>query len=121
MQDVLVVVRLGRGRHGRERQDQDGVSGHAMVLVELLGVVEAAVEARRVVLREPDQGLHVEQRVRDQAEDGVHALEVVQLVPRLIHLDHDEPGDQGAHARGVQDAVDVGALTLLRRRVCGLE
>lgn len=113
MQRGLVEARLRRRRHRDEAHDQDDVPGHAMVLVDRLGVVHAPEHARRVVLRDADDGLQEEEDVGGEAEDGVRGLEVRAGVGDLVVFDDDEAGEEGEDGGEVEDGVDVGALLLL--------
>ncbi len=113
MQRGLVEPRLRRRRHRDEAHDQDGVPGHAVVLVDRLGVVHASEHAGQVVLRDADEGLQEEEDVGDEAEDGVRGLEVQAVVVDLVILDDDEAGEEGEDGGEVEDGVDVGALLLL--------
>lgn len=66
-----------------------------MVLPHGLGLVDAPVQARRVVLCEPNDSLEEDGKVEDQAEDGVRGGEVLVAGARLVDFDDDEAREQG--------------------------
>ncbi len=120
MQDGLIVARLGRSSDGGQSQNQHGVSGHAMILVHLLGLVDAAKDTWGIELQNADQGLDVEKDVRNEAQHGMHALKVWYAVVELVVLDDDQARYEGADTGSVESSMYVGALALLLRRVCRL-
>lgn len=113
MQNVLVIIRLRCGRHRRERQYQQHIAAHAMILVHRLSIVDAAEHHWHVVLRDADEGLHDEEDVGDQAEDGVRGAEVLAAVGDFVVFDYYEAGDEGEDAGAVEDGVNGGALLFL--------
>jgi hypothetical protein len=92
-----------------------------VVLVDALGLVDAAIQARRVVLREADDGLQVHEHVEGQAQDGVRRGKVLMAGPCLVQLDDDEAGGEGGRAGRVEEGVGEGARALLRGRVGRLQ
>ena len=121
VQYALVEVRLSRGRHRGECQRQKHISAHAVVFVHGLCARQAAEDAWRVELGDTDQGLDDEERISDQAEDRMRRLEMRSTVRDLVVFDDDQSGDEAEDAGCVQGTVDVGALFLLFRGMCGLE
>lgn len=121
LQHILIEVRLRRRGHGRQHGQQDDIAADAVVLVQLLGVLHAAVQLRHEVLRDADDGLDDGEDVRDQAEDGVRRFEVRAVVRELVVLDHDQAGDGAEQRDVVERRVRVGAFLLLLCRVRGLE
>lgn len=91
-----------------------------MVLVDGLGVVDAAEEAGDVVLRDADQGLQDEDDVGDQADDAVGGVEMWGAVGEFVIFDDDQAGDEGEGAGAVEDGVDVSAEFFLLGSVCRL-
>ena len=65
MQHILIEARLRRRRDRTQRQHDRHIPGRTMVLVDTLRIVNAAVDARRKVLREADERLAEEEDVRD--------------------------------------------------------
>lgn len=80
-----------------------------MVLVDGLGIVDAAEELRDVKLRDTDQGLQDEEDVGDEAADAVGGCEVGSSMVDFVNFDDNQPADKGEGAEGVQNGVDVGA------------
>lgn len=79
MRHIETIRRPGRRADRRKSQRCDHIPADPVVFVDAFGVVDAAVQAWRVVLRESDDGLDVEQDVECETEDGVRGREV--LVP----------------------------------------
>lgn len=121
LQHVLVERGLRRRSHRRQHRQQDHIPADAVVLVQLLRVVHAAVQLRHEVLRDAHKGLDAGEDVRDQAEDGVRRLEVRAVVRDLVVLDHHEAGDGGQQRDVVEGRVRVGAFFLLLGGVGWLE
>lgn len=121
LQHILVVVCLRRRRDSRQHHQEDKVSTQAVVLVQLLRILLAAVDLRHKVLRHADKGLDGDQDVGEQAKDGVGRLEVYAFVRDLVVLDDDEAGDGRGEGEVIETSVGVGALLLLLRRVRGLQ
>lgn len=121
MPRIEIIRRPRRSADGRKSQRGDDIAADAVVLVDRLGVVDAAVQAGRVVLREADDGLDVEQNVECQTEDGVRGCKV--LVPRagFVDLDDDQAGGQRGGAKEVEEQVGKCARALLIGGVGGLE
>lgn len=58
MESTFIVGRLGSRRHRDKKQDNDQVAADAVVLVNGLGVIDAAVQGREVKLGKADEGLN---------------------------------------------------------------
>lgn len=119
VQRHLIEIRLRRRADCHQQHDQHDIAAHSVILVHSLGVVNAAIDFGRVVLREADEGLQNQQDVRHQAKDGMDRLEV--RVVTLVVDDDDQAGEQGEDAREVEDKVGIRTYTLLRRGVRWLE
>lgn len=63
-----------------------------MVFVDALRFVDAAIQARRVVLCKSDNGLDVDKYVECQAENRVWGLEMLVPGTCFVYLDDDEAG-----------------------------
>lgn len=120
MQNPFVIVGLGGRRHGDEGQDNEQVPAYAVVLVNGLGLINAAEHGREVKLAEANQNLDDQQDVGDEAENGVRRLEVGAIVVYFVVLDDDEAGDESKEGGPVESGVDVGAELLLLLGVGGL-
>lgn len=92
-----------------------------MVFPDLLRIVNAAVDAWRVVLGEANESLQEDADVEDEAEDSVRGLEVLVARAALVDLDDYEAREEGGDAEEVEERVEEGAGTLLGGGVGGLE
>jgi len=92
-----------------------------VVLVQLLCILDAAVQRGHKVLGDANNRLDEHQDVGDEAEDGVRRDKVRAAVGDLVVLDHDQAGEGGEQGDVVESGVRVGALFLLRGCVCWLD
>lgn len=89
IQNVLVEIRLCRSSYGSQHHNQDNISTNSVVLVQRLGVIDAAVQLWGIVLCEPNESLNGEKDVCDQTEDGVCRYKVGAIVGDFVVLDDD--------------------------------
>lgn len=115
-------IRRPAGRANR-RQTEHGnqIAGQAMILVDALCPVHTAIQTGHVVLREPNERLHVHEHVEGESESCVRRGKVLVARPGLVHLDDDETRSEGRDADEVQGEVGDGARPLLLGCVRGLE
>ena len=92
-----------------------------MVLIDTLRLVHAAVQTRRVILRESYDGLNIHKHVECQSQSRVRGLEVLMAGACLVHFNDDEACGQGGGAEDVEEEVRQGACALLLRGVRGLD
>ena len=90
MQHVLVESGLRGRSYGRQREHQYDVPADTMVFVKRLRVVDAAEQARNVVLRDADQGLDEEEDVDDQAKDVMGRSEMSTVVGKFVIFNDNE-------------------------------
>lgn len=121
VQDVDVEGGPGRSCNGHECEHECHIAEESVVLVDLLRPVDAPVDSRCEELSEADDDLQHQEDVGDDTEDGMWRLQMIQATALLVHLNDDETREQCENANVVQDGMDVGALALLVRRVCGLQ
>ena len=113
MENVFIVRRLS-GRHHRDEKHCNGqVPAHAMILVNGFGVVNAAVQGRKVKLGEANQGLDQYQNVGGEADDCVRRLEVGTIVVGFVVKDDYKGGEESEKGSPVESGVDVSAESLL--------
>lgn len=120
MENILIVRRLSGRRHRDEEQGNDQVPTHAMILVNGFGIVDAAVEGRKVKLGEANQGLNQQQNVGGEADNGVGRLKVGTIVGGFIVIDDNKGGEKSEKGGSVESGVDVSAESLLIGGVGGL-
>lgn len=84
-----------------------------MVFVDALGIVYGPEDRWGVKLRHSDDGLQEEQDVSYSAKDGMGGFKVTASMRDFVVLDHDEAGEKGEGAGGVEDGVNMSALNLL--------
>lgn len=121
VQDVDVEGSPGRSCNGHECEHERHVAEESVVLVDLLRPVDTSVDSRREELGEANDDLQHQEDVGDDTEDGMWRLQMIQATALLVHLNDDEAREQCENAKVVQDGMDVGAVALLVRRVCGLQ
>lgn len=92
-----------------------------MVLVNRLGVINAAEQTRDIVLRDAHQGLDEEENVDDQAQDVMGGSKMGAIVGKFVIFDDNESGQECEDTGAIKDRVDGGALFFLRGGVGGLE
>lgn len=124
MLDVRYIQRV-RGPACRanrcKAERRNDVPKQAVVLVYALRILHASVEARDIVLREPDNGLEVYENIKYESEPSVRRLEV--LMPRagLVYLDDYETSGKRCGAEDMEEEVCESAGAFLFGRVRGLE
>jgi hypothetical protein len=121
MRDAQTIRRPARRTHGGQPQRRDGIPCAAMILVHGLCPVDAAVQLRHPVLREPNEQLDVHERVEGEAQARMRRRKVLVARPGLVELDDDEAGRERGGADEVRERVDERAGAFLRGRVCRLQ
>ena len=121
MEDVLIVRRLGGRHYGDREHDNEQIPAHAMILVNSLGVVDAAIKRRDVQLGKANQCLDEQQDVGGEADNGVGGLEVSAVVAGLIVVDDNKGGQKSEKGSAIESGVDVSAELLLLGGMRGLK
>lgn len=121
MRHIQTIRRPARRANRRQSQRRNNIARNPMVLVYRLGIVQAAVQLRYIVLREAHQRLDVHEHVERQAQARVRRFEVFVARAGFVHFDDDEAGGEGGGAERVKEEVGEGAGALLFGGVGWLE
>ena len=108
MERVLVEVRVYGRADRSQAEHNDSIATSTVILPHCLGVVDAAVEVRKVVLSYTDDSLDDKYDIRNQAKFSVDRNKVRRcFVGDFVIFDNDKPADQGENAGPIQDSVYV--------------
>lgn len=121
MRHIQTIRRPARRANRRQSQRRNNIARNPMVLVYRLGIVQAAVQLRYIVLREAHQRLDVHEHVERQAQARVRRFEVFVARAGFVHFDDDKACGEGGCAEDVEEEVYESACAFLRGGVCGLE
>jgi hypothetical protein len=121
MRHIQTVRRPARRANRRKAQRSNHVARNAVVLVDFLRIVHAAVNLWHVVLCESHEGLDVDENIKGEAEAGVRGFKVLVARAGFVHLDDDEARSQGRCAKDVEEEVSQCASAFLGGGMCGLE
>lgn len=121
MENILIVRRLGGRHYGDREHDDEQIPAGAVILVNGLGVVDAAIKRWDVKLGKANQGLDEQQDVGGEADNGVGGLEVSAVVAGLIVINDNKGSQESEKGSAVENRVDVSAESLLLGSMRGLE
>jgi len=122
VEDVLVETCLRSCTYCCQCHQQNQIAAYAVVLVELLSVVDAAKYAFwHVELCKSNHGLYDDQNKRDQAHNAMYICESSLGMAGFVHLDDDQTSNEGYRPCEIECKMYVSALRLLFRSRCRLE
>lgn len=121
VEDILVVIRLGRRAHGGQTQRKDDISSPPMILVDSFRFLDAAKEPGGKKLQRADDRLKDHEDVGGEAHNCMRRLEMRSVTFELVDLDHYECSDEGCNGYILYNRVDVGSQPLLLLSVGRLE